>query len=170
MREASGRAASGSQGDDADQERAGDAEQHLVATATAVETVQDRRDAADREHGARHGADLATAAPRQASASRSASTGSTLVARRAGTSAATTVTTVPTSSDTQIVRGTTCIDVLGRLKPIASMSTLQALGDRRPECEPIADAASPSSAASTSRLRLDLAPGRADRTQQRDLA
>ena len=49
--------------------------------------------------------------------SRSASTGSTLVARRAGTSAATTVTTVPTSSETQMVRGSSCSDVLGRLKP-----------------------------------------------------
>ena len=68
--------------------------------------------------------------------SRSASIGSTFVARRAGTSAATTVTTVPTSSETTMVRGSSCSEVLGRPRPTASISDVEALGDAEPEAEP----------------------------------
>ena len=86
-------------------------------------------------------------------ASRNASIGSTLVARRAGTSAAATVTSVPTSIETTMVRGSSCSDVLGRLKPTASMRTLRPLATPRPIAMPIADAAAPSTTASMSRPR-----------------
>ena len=104
-------------------------------------------------------------------ASRSASTGSTLVARRAGTSAATTVTRVPTRSDTQMVRGcdlqSTCV---GRLKPSTAISAFSPLATPTPSATPTAEAPTPSSSASVSRFLQHLAPGGADRPQQRDLA
>ena len=85
--------------------------------------------------------------------SRRASTGSTWVARRAGTSAATTVTTVPSSRHSQTVRGSTCRDVLGSVKPTKSMSHLSPRATRTPRPTPMADAPAPIMRASSNRLR-----------------
>ena len=89
--------------------------------------------------------------------SRSASIGSTLVARRAGTSAATTVTTVPTSRrqpdgarlDLQRRDGQReADDVHEHFSPFATPT---------PSPKPTAEAPAPSTSASSSRLREHLA-------------
>ena len=85
-------------------------------------------------------------------ASRNASTGSTLVALRAGMSAAATVTVVPTIIDTRIVRELTCRDVVGRLNPSAETSAFRPLATPAPTAMPTAEAITPSSPASTSKL------------------
>ena len=85
-------------------------------------------------------------------ASRSASTGSTLVARRAGTSAATRVTRVPTMIETQMVRGSICIEVVGRLKPRKAINQFSPLATPIPRTTPTAEAPTPSSSASPSRF------------------
>jgi hypothetical protein len=85
--------------------------------------------------------------------SRSASIGSTFVARRAGTSAETTVTSIPTSIPTTTVRGSSCNEVLGRRKPAEVMRTLSPLATPRPKAMPRAEAAVPSTVASTMRPR-----------------
>ena len=59
-----------------------------------------------------------------ATPSRSASTGATRVARSAGDSAATTVTTVPTISDTTIVRVSITVPLDGRSIPNETNSAL----------------------------------------------
>src|SRR4051812_27996524 len=84
--------------------------------------------------------------------SRSASTGSTLVARRAGTRAATTVTTVPTSTGSQTERGSICSAVNGSASPTASMRSLSPLATTTPRPTPMADAVTPRTSASTRRL------------------
>ena len=53
-----------------------------------------------------------------------------------------------------MVRGRTCIEVLGRLNPMASISSLRPFATPAPSAMPTAEAASPSRAASASRLRL----------------
>ena len=58
------------------------------------------------------------------------------MARRAGTRDATTVTTVPTSSDTTMVRGSIWVAVLGRLKPTASIRKVSPLATRDAERQP----------------------------------
>ena len=88
-------------------------------------------------------------------ASRSASTGSTLVARRAGTSAATTVTN---DADEQRrprpCAASICSEVLGRLKPTASISALEPLRDADAERRARQrDASTRAASASSSRLR-----------------
>ena len=77
-----------------------------------------------------------------------------MVARRAGTRAETTVTTVPTRRETQIVRGSICIEVLGRLKPIAAIKALRPLATNTPRPIPMADAPRPIISASSTRLRI----------------
>ena len=86
--------------------------------------------------------------------SRRASTGRTLVARRAGTMAATTVTSVPTSIETMIVRGSICNEVVGRLKPTTPIRVCKPLPTPIPSATPTAEAPVPIRTASSSRLRL----------------
>jgi hypothetical protein len=67
--------------------------------------------------------------------SRSASIGSTRVARRAGTSAATTVTPTPTTIEIQTWLASICNVVNGSARPTASMQPHQPLRDHDAEPE-----------------------------------
>ncbi len=82
-----------------------------------------------------------------------AAIGGTRVARSAGPTEATTVTTTPTSSATMIVRGRISIDVAGSPKPIASKSAWMPFAIPMPTARPMSDASTPTTSASPITLR-----------------
>ena len=101
--------------------------------------------------------------------SRMAVTGDTRVARSAGPSPASTVTMMPTASETMIVRAPNTVLVDGRSMPTDANTPLSSLARPRPATRPIAEATV------ADRQRLDddraqhLAPAGAERPQQREL-
>ena len=74
------------------------------------------------------------------------------------------------ASETTTVRGSSCNEVLGRLKPAASIRTLSPLATPRPSPTPSAEAAAPSDDGLQRATSHDLAPGGADGPHQRDLS
>ena len=102
--------------------------------------------------------------------SRSAAIGVMRVARSAGASAATSVTTIPISSETITVRASSTVPVLGRSAPIALKSALMPAANRIPAASP---ATAPSDA-EHERLdpdgREDLPARGAERAQHAELA
>ena len=62
--------------------------------------------------------------------------------------------TVPTSRETSTVRGSSCREVLGRLKPIRSIRAWRPFATPTPRAMPMVDAAAPIMTASSSRLRI----------------
>ena len=85
-------------------------------------------------------------------ASRSAATGAIFVARRAGSAAARTVASVPTSSETTIVRVASVRPSAGRSMPIAVKIACRPAASPTPTPIPAADASRPISSASSSTL------------------
>ena len=79
-----------------------------------------------------------------------AAIGGMLAARRAGEIAATSVTSVPMASETQMVRGRSCRDDEGRSIPNAFSSAVRPMAMRIPTPSPIAPASTPTMAASAS--------------------
>ena len=87
--------------------------------------------------------------PRGSSApSRTAAIGGTFVARSAGKRPAATVTSVPTSSETTIVRVANTVSVFGRSRFSASNSLLRPTARPRPLKRPTIEATSPITSAS----------------------
>ena len=93
-----------------------------------------------------------TRAPASA-ASRSAATGATLVARRAGSMAATSVTSVPTSSAAATVPPESDIAAIGRPRPMLVNTLSSPAASARPAPIPTADAPRPIASASSSTVR-----------------
>jgi hypothetical protein len=92
---------------------------------------------------------------------RSAATGATRVARRAGESADTSVTPMPTISATTIVRVASSTPAVGRPKPAASNRAFSARANNSPSSSPITEAAMPirsASLATTARICRRVAP------------
>ena len=113
---ASGRTTSGQRHDDPD-ERGDQAEAEELHAGVAVQAGQ-QAGGTEAEQGERRRRRAASRASRRRRWTHAVPRpGSTLVARRAGTMAATTVTSVPTSIETMTVRGSICSEVVGRLKP-----------------------------------------------------
>ncbi|GBD46496.1 hypothetical protein HRbin41_01323 [bacterium HR41] len=80
--------------------------------------------------------------------SRSAASGEMRVARRAGTSAAMSVTAIPTTRPTTIERGRTTVPVLGRSSPALASSSFRSGASTRPPATPTAAPSAPSASAS----------------------
>jgi hypothetical protein len=85
--------------------------------------------------------------------SRMAAIGGTRVARSAGTTLATTVTPIPTSSATTIVRAAMTVEPVGRSNPIALNSAMIAGATSRPPARPSNAAIVPTTSASRTTLR-----------------
>jgi hypothetical protein len=86
--------------------------------------------------------------------SRRASTGSTRVARRAGATDATTVTTMPTSMPTTTVPASTWIGADGIESPKTFISATRPCAIPTPSARPAADDAAPTSTASARIVRI----------------
>jgi hypothetical protein len=80
----------------------------------------------------------------------SASTGATRVACQAGTRPAISVTSVPTRSETTIVRSANTVPASGSERPIESNSASSAFASPRPASRPMTEASRPTASASTS--------------------
>ena len=87
-------------------------------------------------------------------ASRIAATGATFAARRAGSSAETAVTRMPTTKATMTVRGCSTIGADGRPAPKAPNSACRPSATPIPAASPIADARPPTTTASISTERV----------------
>ena len=85
--------------------------------------------------------------------SRTAAIGATRVARIAGNSPATTVTIVPTRSETTIVRVAKTVSAAGSPSPSAPKSASRPFASRKPRTSPTSDASRPIAKASTSTER-----------------
>ena len=88
-----------------------------------------------------------------ATSSRSAATGGTRVARRAGARLATSVTTTPTRSATMIVRGSTTVPEAGTSNPIALKSAFRPAATRTPSARPMSEPITPRNSPSPSTER-----------------
>ena len=111
-----------------------------------------------------------TRRPPGVSASRMASTGSTCVARRAGMTPETSVAITPTRSPTMMVRGATTVDVPGSSRPKPAIR-LRRAGRQQQAAEDADDGGQHADHRGLDHDRAeDLAPRRAERPQQRELA
>ena len=109
-------------------------------------------------------------ARRASTASRIASTGSTCVARRAGTSPETSVAIMPTARPTMIVRGAITVPVDGSSSPNEASSARSPGASRSPPRMPSTEATKPIDERLGDHGLQHLAARRAERAQQRELA
>ena len=120
-----------------------------VATSSASSAYESASTAITTVTAAIAGAKRASAERGSFAPSRTAAIGGTRVARRAGESPATSVTRVPTSSETTIVRVAKTVSVWGRSRLSATNSSFRPTARPRPANSPITDASRPMTSAST---------------------